>query len=120
MLADFGSLSITLGDYQRHQRGDVDLPTDGGPDMWNAKYCKPYGNKGRVRVYIGETFILLAKFTKDGPTFRTISPYGSSNTPGAKHYTDQMQMYVKHETKEESLKKDWAYKHAERIYHPGE
>lgn len=120
MLANFGSLSIPLGEYQRHQRGDVDLPTDGGPDMWNAKYCQPYGNKGRVRTYIGETFILLARFTKEGPVYRTISPYGSSNTPGAKHYTDQMQMYVNHQTKEESLKKEWAYSHAERIYHPGE
>ncbi len=119
MLVDFGSLSIPLGDYQRHQRGDVDLPTDGGPDMWNAKYGDPY-TKGRIRAHIGESFILLAKFEKTGPQFRTISPYGTSNKPGAKHYTDQMQMYVNHQTKEESLSKEWAYKHAERIYHPGE
>lgn len=116
----FGKLNIPLGDYQRHTRGTVDLPTDGGPDMWNAKYCQPYGNQGRVRTFIGETFILLARFTKDGPVFRTISPYGTSNTPGAKHYTDQMQMYVNKQTKEQSLKKEWAYKHAERIYKPGE
>ena len=118
MLADFGTLNIPLGEYQRHVRGNVDLPTDGGPDMWNAKYGNPYG-KGKIKVFIGETFILLARFTKDGPVFRTISPYGSSNTPGAKHYTDQMHMYVNHETKEESLKKEWAYQHAERIYSPG-
>lgn len=120
MRVHFGKLNIPLGDYQRHVRDTVDLPTDGGPDMWNAKYGNPYGDHGRIKTFIGETFILLAKFTKDGPSFRTISPYGSSNTPGAKHYTDQMRMYVNHETKEESLKKDWAYKHAERIYHPGE
>jgi acyl-homoserine-lactone acylase len=119
MLADFGTLSVPLGDYQRHQRGDVDLPTDGGPDMWNAKYGNPYG-KGKIRVWMGESFILMAKFTKDGPQFRTVSPYGTSNKPGAKHYTDQMKLYVNHQTKEESLKKEWAYQHAERIYHPGE
>ncbi|HRG90942.1 MAG TPA: penicillin acylase family protein, partial [Chitinophagales bacterium] len=119
MLADFGTLSIPLGDYQRHQRGDVDLPTAGGPDMWNAKYGNPYG-KGKIRVWLGESFILLAKFTKNGPQIRTISPYGTSNTPGAKHYTDQMQLYVNQQTKEESLDKKWAYDHAERIYRPGE
>lgn len=118
MLADFGTLSIPLGDYQRHQRGNVDLPTDGGPDMWNAKYGNPYG-KGKIRVWMGESFILMAKFTKDGPQFRTVSPYGTSNKPGAKHYTDQMQLYVNHQTKEESLDKKWAYDHAERIYTPG-
>lgn len=119
MLADFGSLNVPLGEFQRHQRGTVDLPTDGGPDMWDAKYGKPYG-KGRVRVWMGDSFILLAKFDKDGPHFRTVSPYGVSTHPNSKHYTDQMQMYVDHKTKEESLSKEWAYKHAERIYHPGE
>ncbi len=119
MMKNFGKLNIPLGEYQRHLRDTVDLPTDGGPDMWNAKYGTPYGN-GKIRVFVGETFIMLTRFTKDGPQFRTVSPYGSSNTPGSKHYTDQMQMYVNHQTKEESLKKEWAYQHAERIYRPGE
>ncbi|HLP18905.1 MAG TPA: penicillin acylase family protein [Chitinophagales bacterium] len=117
MLANFGTLTVPLGDYQRHQRGDVDLPIEGGADLWDAKYGNPY-TKGRIRVWLGESFILLAKFTKDGPQFRTISPYGTSNKPGSKHYTDQMQLYVNHQTKEESLDKKWAYDHAERIYTP--
>lgn len=118
MLADFGTLYVPFGDYQRHQRGDVDLPTMGGPDLWNAKYGNNI-SKGRIKIWLGESFILLAKFTKDGPVFRTVSPYGSSNTPGSPHYTDQMQLYVNNQTKEESLDKGWAYKHAERIYRPG-
>ncbi len=121
MLNDFGKLNVPLGEYQRHQRGDVDLPTSGGPDMWNAKYGDAYG-KGKRRVSSGESYILLSKFKKDGslPELRSIACFGSSNTPGAKHFTDQMQMYVHNQTKEESLSKEWAYKHAERIYHPGE
>ncbi len=121
MLRDFGKLNVPLGDYQRHQRGDVDLPTRGGPDMWNAKYGDNYG-QGKRRITAGESYILLAKFKKDGslPQLRSIACFGSSNTPGSKHYTDQMHMYVNEQTKEESLSKDWAYKHAERIYHPGE
>lgn len=118
-LENHGKLNIPLGDYQRHARGDIDLPTDGGPDMWNAKYGSPYG-KGKRKVQIGETFILLAKFTKDGVRFRTVSPYGSSNRPDSKHYTDQMHLYVNHQTKEESLDKDWAYQNATRIYRAGE
>ena len=90
----------------------------GGPDLWNAKYGNSIG-KGRIKIWLGESFILLAKFTKDGPIFRTVSPYGSSNTPGSPHYTDQMQLYVNNQTKEESLDKKWAYQHAERVYKPG-
>jgi acyl-homoserine-lactone acylase len=121
MLRDFGKLCVPLGEYQRHQRGEVDLPTSGGPDMWNAKYGEPYQN-GKRRITAGESYILLAKFKKDGslPELRSIACFGSSNTPGAKHYTDQMQLYVQQQTKEESLSKEWAYKNAERIYRPGE
>lgn len=121
MLRDFGKLNVPLGDFQRHQRGDVDLPTTGGPDMWNAKYGDNYQN-GKRRMTAGESYILLTKFKKDGslPELCSVMCYGSSNTPGAKHYTDQMQLYVNQQTKEESLSKEWAYKHAERIYKPGE
>lgn len=121
MLRDFGKLNVPLGEFQRHQRGEVDLPTTGGPDMWNAKYGDPY-QTGKRRISSGESYILLSKFKKDGslPELRSIICYGSSNTPGAKHYTDQMQMYVRNQTKEESLSKEWAYKHAERIYKPNE
>jgi acyl-homoserine-lactone acylase len=119
MLKDFGKLNVPLGEYQRHVRGKVDLPTDGGPDMWDAKYGHSYG-KGKIAIDAGDSYVLLARFTKNGPIIRTINSYGSSNTPGSKHYTDQMQMYVHDQTKEESLSKDWAYKHAERIYRPAE
>jgi acyl-homoserine-lactone acylase len=121
MLADYGTLNVPLGSYQRHQRGDVDLPTDGGPDMWDAKYGSTYA-KGKIRITNGESYIMLARWPKGGglPILRSIAAFGSSNTPGAKHFTDQMHMYVNKQTKEESLSKEWAYKHAERIYHPGE
>ncbi len=121
MLRDFGKLNVPLGDFQRHQRGDVDLPTTGGPDMWNAKYGDSYQN-GKRRITAGESYILLTKFKKDGslPELRSVICYGSSNTPGAKHYTDQMHLYVNNQTKEMSLSKEWAYKHAEKIYKPNE
>ncbi|HWB65177.1 MAG TPA: penicillin acylase family protein [Chitinophagales bacterium] len=119
MLHDYGKLNVPLGDYQRHVRGNISLPTNGGPDMWDAKYGHNIGN-GQIAVDAGDSYVLLARFTKDGPVIRTINAYGSSNTPGAEHYTDQMQLYVHEKTKEESLSKDWAYKHAERIYHPNE
>jgi acyl-homoserine-lactone acylase len=121
MLNEYGKLCVPLGEYQRHIRDTVDLPTNGGPDMWNAKYGDNHG-KGKIWIRNGESHILLARWAKGGglPQLRTISCYGSSNTKGSKHYTDQMHLYVNEQTKEESLSKEWAYKHAERIYHPGE
>ena len=117
MLRDFGSINIQLGDMQRHQRGNVDIPLGGGPDMIRAAYPQPYKN-GRFRVFVGDSYIMLVRFTKDGPEIHTVSPYGASNKPDSPHYTDQMQLYANKQTKPMTLNKAEVYKKAEKIYHP--
>ena len=117
MLKDFGAINIQLGELQRHQRGNVDIPLGGGPDMIRAAYPQPYKN-GRFRVWVGDSYIMLVKFTKDGPEIHTVSPYGASNKPNSPHYTDQMQLYANKQTKPMTLNKAEVYKKAEKIYHP--
>jgi len=117
LLRDFGSINIQLGDLQRHQRGNVDIPLGGGPDVIRAAYPQPYKN-GRFRVFVGDSYIMLVKFTKDGPEIHTVAPYGASNKPDSPHYTDQMQLYANKQTKPMTLNKAEVYKHAEKIYHP--
>ena len=95
----------------------MDLPLGGGPDMIRAAYPQPYKN-GRFRTFVGDSYIMLVKFTKDGPEIHTVSPYGASNKPDSPHYTDQMKMYVNKQTKPMTLNKAEVYKKAERIYHP--
>ena len=117
LVRDFGSINIQLGDLQRHQRGNVDIPLGGGPDVIRAAYPQPYKN-GRFRVFVGDSYIMLVKFTKNGPEIHTVSPYGASNKPNSPHYTDQMQLYANKQTKPMTLNKAEVYKHAEKIYHP--
>ncbi len=117
MLRDFGTINVPLGDLQRHTRGDVDLPLGGGPDMIRAAYPQPYKN-GRFRTFVGDSYIMLIRFTKDGPEVHTISPYGASNKPNSPHYTDQMRMYANKQTKLMTFDKAQIYKKAEKIYHP--
>jgi len=117
LIRDFGKINIPLGDLQRHQRGNVDLALGGGPDMIRAAYPQPYKN-GRFRVWVGDSYIMLVRFTKDGPEIHTVSPYGASNKPNSPHYTDQMKLYVNKETKPMTLNKAEVYKKAEKIYHP--
>ena len=114
---DFGTINIQLGDLQRHQRGNVDIPLGGGPDVIRAAYPQPYKN-GRFRVFVGDSYIMLVRFTKDGPEIHTVSPYGASNKPDSPHYTDQMQLYANKQTKPMTLNKEQVYKKAEKIYHP--
>lgn len=116
LLKNFGSIRVKLGDYQVHQRGDVELPADGLPDVIAAMHTRPYKNK--ERVFAGESHIILVQFDKDGPVFETVNAYGGTNNPKRKHYTDQMELYVNHKLKKMTLNKASIYKDAESIYHP--
>ena len=117
MLRDFGTLNIPLGDLQKHQRGNVELPLGGGPDMIRAAYPQPYKG-GRFRTFVGDSYIMLVRFTRNGPEIHTVAPYGASNKPDSPHYTDQMKLYVNKQTKPMTFDKAQIYKKAEKIYHP--
>ncbi|MCO5280170.1 MAG: penicillin acylase family protein [Chitinophagales bacterium] len=117
LIRDFGKLNVPYGELFVHERGGIEMPVSGGPDQWCAKYPQPYKN-GKFRAWIGESYICLVKFTKNGPEIHTVSPYGASNKPSSKHYTDQMKLYTNNQTKPMPLNKDYWYKHAENIYHP--
>ena len=116
LIKNFGTIHVKLGTYQVHQRGNVELPVEGLPDVIAATHTKPFKNK--ERIFAGESHIMLVQFDKNGPVFETINAYGASNHPNSKHYTDQMQLYVNHKLKKMTLNKTEIYKNAERIYHP--
>jgi acyl-homoserine-lactone acylase len=73
---------------------------------------------GRLRIWIGDSFIQMVKFTKEGPEIYSVSPFGASNKPDSKHYNDQMELYSKQEFKKMSLDKNYWLKNAESIYSP--
>ena len=118
LLKHFGTLDVPLGKVQVLSRGGIDLGINGGPDAIRAVYCQKRDD-GKLAMYIGDGLVQLVKFTKDGPEIESISPYGASNKPGAKHYTSQMKKFVAQEMKKMSLDKDEVYKHAAEVYHPG-
>lgn len=113
----FGTLSPPLSDYQLLQRGDKKVPIDGGPDMLRAVYSHQQSD-GRVKPWVGDSYIQLVKFTKNGPEIQSINVYGASNKANSMHYTDQMQDFCDHKLKKMSLNKQEVYRHAAQIYHP--
>jgi acyl-homoserine-lactone acylase len=118
MIKYFGSIHVPLGKVQFLVRDSVEMPVPGGPDMIRATYCNPYKD-GKLSMWIGESYIQLVKFKKgELPHIESVAPYGASNTPGSKHYTDQMKLSTHNERKVMSLDKNYVYKHAESVYHP--
>lgn len=117
MLQLYGRTNVQLGDIQKLVRGEKVLPQPGLPDVLAPMYSVPYKD-GMVKANQGDAYIELVRFTKNGPIIETLNTYGASSRKKSPHYTDQMEMYIKQQTKPMTLDKSAVYKNAERIYHP--
>ena len=117
LIDNFGSINITLGDFQKLVRGDKEIPIWGLPDVITAMSSRPYKD-GMHKVTQGESYIGLVRFNKEGPVLESIISYGNSDNPDSEHYTDQMDLYSKFKTKKMTFDKEQIYKEAKSIYNP--
>ncbi len=117
LLKNFGTVSVPLGQYQLLVRGEKTLGLPGLPDVLAAMYSTPLED-GRVKGTVGECYIGLIQFTKDGPSIETINCFGASNRVGSRHYDDQMELFQQQKTKPMYLERERVLEHAESLYHP--
>jgi acyl-homoserine-lactone acylase len=113
----FGTIEVPLGDLQKLVRGKKELPVGGIPDVIATMWISKHKN-GTFKAEVGETYIELVQFTKDGPIIETISPYGASNVEGNKHYDDQMELFVQQKCKKMSMNYEEIMRDKERVYSP--
>jgi acyl-homoserine-lactone acylase len=113
----FSSVNVPFANYQRLIRGTVSMAVGGMPDVLAATHAEPYKN-GQIKDIQGDAYIELVRFTKDGPEIESVNCYGASADPKSPHYTDQMPLFVKQQTKKMTLNKTEVLRTAERIYHP--
>lgn len=118
MLKHFGTLTLPLGDVQKHVRGNKELPIGGMPEVLAATITQPY-KKGMRRTYVGESYIQLVRYSKQGVEVETVHAYGASAKPNSPHYNDQMEMFVNKQLKPMTLDRKIIYQNSERVYHPG-
>ena len=117
LIEHFGKVKITLGEFQKLVRGDKELPIWGLPDVITAMSSRPYKD-GKHKVFAGESYIGLVRFTDEGPVMESIISFGNSDDPSSDHYTDQMEMYSKFQTKKMTFDKEEIYSKAKSIYSP--
>ena len=115
---NFGKTDISLGELQKLVRGNKEWPLGGFPDLLSPQWTKPYRN-GKLKSVGGDGLIMFVRFPKERlPLIESINMYGASSKPGSKHFDDQVEMYLKQQTKKMTLDKSTVYKNAERVYHP--
>lgn len=118
LVKNFGTIDVTLGDVQKLVRGDKEWPLGGFPDLLSPQWTEPMEN-GKLKSIGGDGLIMFVRFQKHGlPKIETINMYGASAKPGNKHFDDQVEMYLKQQTKTMTLDKATVYKNAEKVYHP--
>jgi len=118
LLDEFGTIEVPLKNLQVHKRGDKEMVIDGLPDVIAPMYTQKLEGGLKEKAYVGESYILLARFGDGLPKLESIMPYGASSKPESPHYTDQMEMFVNKELKPMTLDKEEIYSNAVRIYHP--
>lgn len=120
LLKHYGRLDVPAGELHRHRRGDVDLPSEGMPENL-AAMTYTFDKKGKLKTFHGESFIQFVQYDENGVVLiESITPFGSSNNPESRHYTDQMEAYVNRDLKKMTLDKKTILENAVLSYHPGE
>ncbi len=118
LLKHHGTLDVPLSDFQFLVRGKKALPLRGVDDVLAAMRSVTY-EKGTVKGFQGESYIMMVKYPTNGlPIIETVNAFGASNDPDSPHYDDQMDMFVNQQLKLMTLDIDEVRQKAERIYHP--
>lgn len=119
LITKHGRLDPPWSWMNRMKRGDLDVATDGGPDVLHAVEG-PLEN-ARVEANSGDGLMFFVSFGKDGVRSRSLHQYGSATSrPKSPHYADQVPLFVAHETKPVWTTEAEIREHLEREYRPGE
>lgn len=119
--ARFGRIDPTWGEVNRIRRGKVDLPIDGGPDIFRAVYGRPDAD-GRLKALAGDTYVMFVEWDRQGRlSSRSIHQFGSATLDeSSPHYADQTPLFAAMKTKPVLFTEAELAGHVRRDYRPGE
>ena len=116
-----GRVDPKWSEVNRLQRGQTDLPLQGGPATLRAIYGGKLAEDGTINAVAGDTYILYADWGPDGSvSIDTIHNYGSATLDQASpHYDDQAPLFAAEQMKTPALDLEDLLQEATRDYRPG-
>jgi acyl-homoserine-lactone acylase len=116
----FGRIDPEWGQVNRFRRGSLDLPIDGGPDIYRAVYGVAQQD-GTLTASAGDTLIMFVTWDKAGAlSSDSINQFGSATLdPHSPHYADQTPMFVAMKTKPVLFTQSQLSGNVEADYEPG-
>ena len=117
----FGRIDPEWGQVNRIRRGKLDLPIDGGPDIYRAVYGVAQPD-GTLTASAGDTFIMFVTWDKEGAlSSDSINQFGSATLDSqSAHYADQTPLFVAMKTKPVLFTQSQLAGNTEADYRPGE
>lgn len=123
LMKAFGRLDPEWGEVNRLQRGNLDLPLDGAPDVLRAIYSDRDGVQkyGTMNAFAGDTHIMIAEWDEEGELkLASIHQYGSATLDKSSfHYADQAELFARGQFKPMPMSLEEVLKTATRDYQPG-
>jgi acyl-homoserine-lactone acylase len=116
----FGRIDPEWGQVNRFRRGTLDLPIDGGPDIYRAVYGIAQKD-GTLTASAGDTFIMFVTWDKAGTlSSDSIHQFGSATLDAqSSHYADQTPLFVAMKTKPVLFTQGQLDGNVEADYQPG-
>jgi penicillin amidase/acyl-homoserine-lactone acylase len=116
----FGRIDPEWGEVNRIRRGSIDLPIDGGPDIYRAVYGSAQAD-GTLTADAGDTFIMFVTWDRNGRlSSQSIHQFGSATLDKTSpHYADQTPLFVAMKTKPVLFNDEELRGHVEADYAPG-
>ena len=116
-----GGLEVPWRQVNRLRRGAVDLGLGGGPDVLHA-VDGDLQEDGRIRGTVGDSYILLVTWDRDGKvSSQSVHQYGSATLdPDSPHYADQARLFVKRHLKPVWMSEAQIRANLAKEYRPGE
>jgi len=117
----FGRIDPEWGDVNRLQRGETDLPINGGPDILRAIYALDNPKEGAITAVGGDTYVLYADWPQNGaPVIQTIHQFGSATLDASSpHYADQAPLFAAEELRTPPMTLEALLVEATADYQPG-
>ena len=117
----FGRIDPEWGQVNRIRHGKLDLPIDGGPDIYRAVYGVAQPD-GTLTASAGDTFIMFVTWDKEGAlSSDSINQFGSATLDSqSPHYADQTPLFVAMKTKPVLFTQSQLAGNTEADYRPGE
>lgn len=120
----FGRIDPKWSEVNRLQRGTIDLPLDGAPDVLRAIYADRDGitKTGTMNAFAGDTHIMVADWDVDGNLdLQSIHQYGSATLDETSpHYADQAPLFARGDYKHMPMSLEEVLPFATRDYRPGQ